>query len=94
MLWQHGHIMGGYEVEDVSTSHLLQTESEKIKATQIVSNGITSTNPADLLTRGISSSNLIEEETWWRCKQLFKKEESSWPSRKIEEKFLTNGATN
>ena len=38
---------------------------------------------ADLLTRGLSVSTLIDEESWWKGPALLKKEETRWPEKKI-----------
>ena len=46
----------------------------------------TKQNPADLLTRGLSVSALIEEERWWKGPAFLVQEETQWPEKKIEAK--------
>ena len=40
-------------------------------------------NPADLLTRGLSVSTLIDEESWWKGPAFLMQEETGWPEKKI-----------
>ena len=40
-------------------------------------------NPADLLTRGLSVSTLIDEESWWKGLAFLMQEETEWPEKKI-----------
>ena len=48
----------------------------------------TKQNPADLLTRGLGVSALIEEERWWKGLAFLVQEEAEWPEKKIEAKVL------
>ena len=43
----------------------------------------TKQNPADLLTRGLSVSTLIDEESWWKGPVFLMQEETEWPEKKI-----------
>ena len=44
----------------------------------------TKQNPADLLTRGLSVSTLIQdEESWWKGPALLMQEKTEWPEKKI-----------
>ena len=43
----------------------------------------TKQNPADLLTRGLSVSTLIDEESWWKGPAFLMQEETGWPEKKI-----------
>ena len=43
----------------------------------------TKQNPADLLTRGLSVSTLIDEESWWKGPTFLLQEETGWPEKKI-----------
>ena len=46
----------------------------------------TKQNPADLFTKGLSVSALIEEERWWKGPAFLVHEETQWPEKKIEVK--------
>ena len=43
----------------------------------------TKQNSADLLTRGLSVSTLIDEESWWKGPAFLMQEEIEWPEKKI-----------
>ena len=43
----------------------------------------TKQNPADQLTRGLSVSTLIDEESWWKGLAFLMQEETGWPEKKI-----------
>lgn len=43
----------------------------------------TKQNPADLLTRGLSVSTLIDEKSWWKGPEFLMQEEIEWPEKKI-----------
>ena len=40
-------------------------------------------HPAHLLTRGLSVSTLIDEESWWKGPAFLMQEETGWPEKKI-----------
>lgn len=50
----------------------------------------TKQNPADLLTRGLSVSTLIDEESWWKGPAFLTQEETEWPEKKIGTKRETD----
>ena len=50
----------------------------------------TKQNPADLLTRGLSVSALIDEESWWKGPAFLMQEETEWPEKKIGTKRETD----
>ena len=43
----------------------------------------TKQNPPDLLTRGLSVSTLIDEESWWKGPAFLMQEKTGWPEKKI-----------
>ncbi|XP_071842043.1 uncharacterized protein [Apostichopus japonicus] len=47
----------------------------------------TSQNPADLLSRGMRASDLVDGEFWWSGPGFLKQAESRWPENKVESGF-------
>ncbi|XP_068720412.1 uncharacterized protein [Montipora capricornis] len=43
-------------------------------------------NPADLLTRGLSVTKLIDEEKWWHGPLFLKQDPTGWPENRVEVK--------
>ncbi|KAJ8051026.1 hypothetical protein HOLleu_04443 [Holothuria leucospilota] len=44
----------------------------------------TASNPADLVTRGVSARELTSKEFWWSGPSYLKQEETNWPKNKVE----------
>ena len=42
-------------------------------------------NPADLVTRGMSARELVTDTFWWSGPSYLKQEEADWPKNKVEE---------
>jgi hypothetical protein len=45
-------------------------------------------NPADIISRGIPAANLIENTLWWNGPNFLRKNESTWPINKFNEKII------
>ena len=41
-------------------------------------------NPADLLSRGLSAKDLVENQFWWTGPAFLRQDSSSWPARHLE----------
>ena len=46
----------------------------------------TSVNPADILSRGMAATELLDCEKWWRGPEFLKLPEDAWPAKKIQDK--------
>ena len=42
-------------------------------------------NPADLLTRGVTSRNLKESDLWWKGPSWLSSAEETWPNQKLNQ---------
>lgn len=41
-------------------------------------------NPADIISRGLSATELVNKKSWWDAPEFLKTSESQWPKNKVE----------